>query len=84
MEPEQAPVRPWPSPVKAWYAVAVLVIAFVFSFIDRIILSLIAEPLKLDLGLSLFGEDGRNFGTFHRAVKFLDLIISRLLPTPIG
>ena len=36
----------------AWYAVAVLFVAYTFSFVDRIILSLLIQPIKLDLGLS--------------------------------
>jgi len=46
---------PWPSERKAWYAVAVLVIAFVLSFVDRVIIALLVEPIKLDLGISDFG-----------------------------
>lgn len=42
----------WPSPGRAWFAVGVLFIAVIFSFIDRIILSLLVEPIRLDLGLS--------------------------------
>jgi len=35
-----------------WYAVAVLFIAYTFSFADRYILSLLIGPIKQDLGLS--------------------------------
>ncbi len=42
----------WPSPAVAWYAVSVLFIAYTFSFADRFILSLLIQPIKLDLGLS--------------------------------
>lgn len=35
-----------------WYTLAVLITAYVFSFIDRQILSLLVEPLKRDLHLS--------------------------------
>ena len=52
MQRNQSSERPWPSPRLAWYAVAILVVAFVFSFIDRIIIALLVEPLKADLGLS--------------------------------
>lgn len=34
---------------------AILVVAFIFSFIDRIILALLVEPIKQDLGVSDFG-----------------------------
>jgi MFS family permease len=46
---------PWPSPLRAWYAVAILVLAFIFSFIDRIVIALLVEPIKADLGISDFG-----------------------------
>ena len=45
-------VEPWPRPGIAWYAVVILVVAFIFSFVDRIIISMLVEPLKADLGLS--------------------------------
>jgi MFS family permease len=43
---------PWPSPVVAWYGVAILFIAYTFSFADRFILSLLIQPIKADLALS--------------------------------
>jgi MFS family permease len=36
----------------AWYVVAVLLLAYVFSFVDRQILSLLVEPIKHDLALN--------------------------------
>ena len=42
----------YPSTGYAWYTVAILTIAYVFSFIDRYILGLLIEPIKADLGLS--------------------------------
>lgn len=43
---------PYPSPIRGWYVVAILTIAYVFSFLDRQILSLLVEPMKADLDLS--------------------------------
>ena len=40
------------SPAYAWYVVAVLMIAYVMSFIDRQIMALLIEPIRADLGLS--------------------------------
>lgn len=63
--------RPWPSPGKAWYAVAILVVAFIFSFIDRIIIALLVEPIKRDLGVSDFGIgmlQGLAFAVFYALV----------------
>lgn len=42
----------WPSRGAAWYAVSILVLAVVFSFIDRIVIALLVEPLKADLALT--------------------------------
>ena len=41
-----------PRPLVAWYAVGVLMIAFIFSFLDRLILSLIVDPIMIDLDIS--------------------------------
>lgn len=46
--------KPYPAPIYAWYVVAVLVLAYTFSFIDRQILSLLVQPMKRDLGISDF------------------------------
>ncbi len=43
---EYPPVR------RAWYAVAVLALAYIFSFIDRQILSLMVAPIRRDLQIS--------------------------------
>ena len=42
----------WPRPTVAWYGVVILLIAFLFSFVDRIILGLLVVPIKADLGVS--------------------------------
>ncbi|MGI9309156.1 MAG: MFS transporter [Gammaproteobacteria bacterium] len=44
--------QPYPSRRYAWYSVALLTVAYIFSFVDRYILSLLVEPIKQDLGLS--------------------------------
>jgi MFS family permease len=38
--------------MRAWYAVAVLALAYIFSFIDRQILSLLVVPIRRDLHIS--------------------------------
>lgn len=43
---------PWPSPALAWWGVVVLMLASVFSLIDRQVLSLLVDPMKASLGLS--------------------------------
>ena len=42
----------WPRPAVAWFGVGVLVLAFIFSIADRIIIALLVEPIKTDLQLS--------------------------------
>src|SRR3569833_1205603 len=43
---------PYPNRLYAWYVIAVFVIAYTFSFIDRQILSLLVGPMKRDLHIS--------------------------------
>jgi hypothetical protein len=43
---------PYPSPGYAWYTVGVLMVVYVFSFMDRQILNLLVTPIKADLGIS--------------------------------
>ena len=40
---------PYPSSGQAWYLVFVLMLFYIFSFIDRQIISLLVEPIKRDL-----------------------------------
>jgi MFS family permease len=42
----------YPPRAYAWYAVGVLTVAYVFSFIDRQILNLLVGPIRRDLGIS--------------------------------
>ena len=43
---------PYPSPRYSWYVVGVLTLVYVFSFIDRQILSLLVRPLRRDLQIT--------------------------------
>ncbi len=57
VEPITPPVpaeteKPYPSQRYAWYAVGVLTLVYVFSFIDRQILNLLVQPIRRDLGIS--------------------------------
>lgn len=52
-----------PAPVSArvaWYAVIVLMVAYMFSMVDRIILTLMVEPIKRDLNIN-----DTEFGLLH-------------------
>ncbi len=42
----------YPSNLYAWYVVGILTLAYVVSFIDRQILSLLVKPIKSDLGIT--------------------------------
>jgi MFS family permease len=42
----------WPAPAVAWGSVAALLLAYMVSFADRQILSLLVGPIKADLALS--------------------------------
>lgn len=57
-----------PSPGHAWYALTLLILAYVVAFIDRGILALLIEPIKRDLGLSDLQMSwllGPAFGIFY-------------------
>jgi MFS family permease len=58
----------YPAPGYAWYVVVILTIAYVFSFLDRQILSLLVEPIRADLGISdtqMGMLQGLAFGIFY-------------------
>jgi MFS family permease len=57
------PVSPY-----AWYVVAMLMLLYINSFLDRVIISLVVEPLKADLGISDTGVSllqGLAFALFY-------------------
>ena len=39
----------WPSAIEGWVVTILLLIAFTFSFVDRQVLNLLVEPIRLDL-----------------------------------
>lgn len=46
------PQENWPRPAVAWYMVGVLMLAYILSFIDRVVLGLLVGPIRADLGVS--------------------------------
>jgi MFS family permease len=58
IEKSAAPVRATTSrsrgfaPAYAWYVVGIMMFAYVVSFVDRLILGLLVQPIKADLGVS--------------------------------
>ena len=52
MANRSSPPAPFPPPVYSWYVVGLLMLAYIVSYADRTILSLLIEPIKADLNLS--------------------------------
>lgn len=42
----------WPGTRYAWFVVVVLMVLYIFSFVDRMIIALLVAPIKADLNLS--------------------------------
>ena len=76
---EQRQSRTW----YRWYVLSVLLIAYVFNFIDRSILAILTEPIKLALGVSdtaMGVLGGPAFALFYTA---LGIPIARLADTGV-
>ena len=62
------PDAPWPNPLYAWYVVSVLFLGAIVSFVDRQIIALVVDDIKLDLGLDdlqIGLLQGPPFGIFY-------------------
>jgi MFS family permease len=68
----------YPSSFAAWYSVAVLMLMYIFSFIDRTTISLLVEPMKRDLHLSDTQIGMMQGLAFALLYTFLGLPIARL------
>jgi MFS family permease len=68
----------YPSSFAAWYSVAVLMLMYVFSFIDRTTISLLVEPMKRDLHISDTQIGMLQGLAFALLYTFLGLPIARL------
>ena len=68
----------YPSSAAAWYSVAVLMLMYIFSFIDRTTISLIVEPMKRDLQISDTQIGMLQGLAFALLYTFLGLPIARL------
>ena len=58
----------YPKPSHAWYALGILTLVYVFSFIDRQIMNLMVGPIRRDLGISDTGLSlltGFGFAVFY-------------------
>lgn len=64
---------PWPSALLGWTAVLLLSLAAVASYLDRVVISLLVEPIKADFGLTDTGFavlQGIAFGLFYTVFAF--------------
>lgn len=69
----------YPPPLVAWFTVAALFFAYIISFVDRMIIGLLVEPMKQDLGLSdteISLLQGFAFAVFY---TFAGIPIARLI-----
>src|SRR5450432_1900073 len=69
---------PYPTSFAAWYSVAVLMLMYIFSFIDRTTISLIVEQMKRDLHISDTQIGMLQGLAFALLYTFLGLPIARL------
>ncbi|MGL5839883.1 MAG: MFS transporter [Sphingorhabdus sp.] len=63
----------WPSSGKAWYTVIVLTIAYMIAYTDRLILSLLIDPVKDELNLTDTQMSiivGASFALFYSTMAF--------------
>src|SRR3974390_1832758 len=68
----------FPLPLAAWYSVGVLMLMYIFSFIDRTTISLLVEPIKRDLHISDTQIGMLQGLAFALLYTFLGLPIARL------
>ncbi|MGV0036702.1 MAG: MFS transporter [Candidatus Azotimanducaceae bacterium WSBS_2022_MAG_OTU7] len=64
---------PYPRPLYAWLVVGILMLAYILSYVDRSILTLLVDPIKEDMGLSDFQISllhGFAFAIFYSALGF--------------
>jgi MFS family permease len=74
--PQLATGVPWPTPIRAWWTVAGLVVAAFLSLMDRLVLNLLVDPIRADLHIS-----ESQFGLVQGA-SFA--VVSSLLAVPLG
>lgn len=74
----ESTAAPWPSPARAWYAVAIFALTIFTLFGNQFLVALIIEPIRLDTGLTdnqmamIFG------GAAGFVLAFASLIVSPL------
>ena len=74
---DASPVRP--SAGRAWWAIFVLFLAYMLSYIDRTIIALLVEPLRQDLGLTdteISLLQGLAFAIFYSTISLPIAVLS--------
>jgi MFS family permease len=49
---ERNAAAPWPTAARGWYAVAALWVAYVVSYVDRLAITFLIDPIKRDLAIT--------------------------------
>lgn len=81
MSASDVPEKGWPNLRYAWFVVVVLMILYIFSFVDRMIIALLVTPIKADLDLSdtdIGLLHGLAFAVFY---TFVGVFLARLADT---
>ena len=52
MDSAQTAKSPYPKPAYAWYCLSIICFAYLFGFMDRIIVGLLTPAIQADLGIS--------------------------------
>ena len=82
VRPEKTPIDPNAKvPAYSWYALGVLVLVYVLNFIDRQILSILANDIKADLGVE---DDYLGFCMERRSLSSMRFSASRSASWPIA
>jgi MFS family permease len=70
--------QPHPPPAAAWYALGVLLLAYILSFIDRNVMAVLIGPIRQDFSISDFQYSLLHGFAFSMFYIFLGLPIGRL------
>jgi MFS family permease len=77
----QTEEAPYPSATYAWYVVGVLMLVYIFSFIDRQILNLLVDTIRRDLQISDTQVSLLSATSFAIFYTFLGIILGKLADT---
>ena len=72
---------PYPSAPRAWWAVLLLLLLYVLSFVDRQVISLMIDPIRTDLGIGDLGASLLTGFAFAAFYTLFGIPIARLADT---